>query len=314
MADLIEQYNSVVPVDQNYTYELLATVIDNLVAKYPYIEMGTIGRSVMGKDIYYLKLGKGTREVCYNASFHANENITTPVLLRFAEQLMEQYVAGDTVLGVYPRLLFEQFSLYLIPMVNPDGVDLVNGALTEREYYSRAKSIGQQYPQISFPTGWKANIEGVDLNLQFPAGWENAKQIKFAQGYTKPAPRDYVGVAPLIAPESRAMYDFTIDHNFELILAYHTQGEVIYWKYLNYEPENSKRIAEYFGRVSGYTVEQTPIASGYAGYKDWFIESYDRPGYTIEAGLGSNPLPMSQFEKIYRDNIGILLGGMTELP
>lgn len=110
------------------------------------------------------------------------------------------------------------------------------------------------------------------------------------------------------------MYDFTIDHNFELILAYHTQGEVIYWKYLNYEPENSKRIAEYFGRVSGYAVEQTPIASGYAGYKDWFIESYDRPGYTIEAGLGINPLPMSQFEKIYRDNIGILLGGMTELP
>ena len=78
--------------------------------------------------------------------------------------------------------------------------------------------------------------------------------------------------------------------------------------------DNPKRIAEYFGRVSGYTVEQTPIASGYAGYKDWFIESYDRPGYTIEAGLGINPLPMSQFEKIYRDNIGILLGGMTELP
>ena len=97
-------------------------------------------------------------------------------------------------------------------------------------------------------------------------------------------------------------------------MALHSQGEVIYWKYLNYEPENSKRIAEYFGRVSGYTVEQTPIASGYAGYKDWFIESYDRPGYTIEAGLGINPLPMSQFEKIYRDNIGILLGGMTELP
>ena len=40
---------------------------------------------------------------------------------------------------------------------------------------------------------------------------------------------------------------------------------------------------------------------------------YDKPGYTIEAGLGTNPLPMSQFEKIYRDNIGILLGGMTEL-
>ena len=61
------------------------------------------------------------------------------------------------------------------------------------------------------------------------------------------------------------------------------------------------------------SLEETPSASGYAGYKDWFILEYDKPGYTIEAGLGTNPLPMSQFEKIYRDNIGILLGGMTEL-
>lgn len=130
---------------------------------------------------------------------------------------------------------------------------------------------------------------------------------------TRPAPRDYVGIAPLIAPESRAMYDFTVDQNFELILAYHTQGEVIYWKYLDYEPKQSRRIAEYFGRVSGYLVEQTPVASGYAGYKDWFIESYNRPGYTVEVGRGTNPLPVSQFPQIYADNIGILLGGMTEL-
>ena len=304
---------SVVPVDRNYTSELMGKVVDDLLAKYPYLEVGTVGRSVMVKDILYLKLGKGPVEVCYNASFHANESITTPILLKFAEQLMQQYVSGETVEGVYPRLLFEEFSLYLIPMVNPDGVDLVNGGLTEGEYYENARRIGAQYPQIPFPAGWKANIDGVDLNLQFPAGWEMARTIKFAQGYDRPAPRDYVGLAPLIAPESRAVYDFTLDHNFSLILAYHSQGEVIYWKYLNYEPENSYRIARYFGTVSGYTVEETPLASGYAGYKDWFIETYNRPGYTIEVGMGTNPLPMSQFAKIYEDNIGILLGGMTEL-
>ena len=46
---------------------------------------------------------------------------------------------------------------------------------------------------LLFQVGWKANINGVDLNLQFPAGWENAKEIKYAQGFTKPAPRDFVG-------------------------------------------------------------------------------------------------------------------------
>ena len=313
MADYGEYRTAIVPTDVKYTYELMTNVIRKLAETYPYLEVGTIGRSVMGKDILYLKLGRGQTQVCYNASFHANESITTPVLLKFAEQMMQAYTDGSDVQGVEPRRLFSACTLYLVPMVNPDGVDLVNGALTEGESYQYAKRIAAQFPDIPFPDGWKANIEGVDLNLQFPAGWDRAKEIKFAQGYNRPAPRDYVGLAPLSAPESRAMYEFTVNHNFELILAYHTQGEVIYWKYLNYEPENSYKIARYFAQVSGYLVEETPVASGYAGYKDWFIQDYDRPGYTVEAGLGTNPLPMDQFPKIYSDNLGILLGGLTEI-
>lgn len=313
MADQITRGTEIVPTDVNYTYEIMANAVRKLLDQYPDLEAGTIGRSVMGKDILYLRLGTGATQVCYNASFHANESITTPILLKFAEQMMQAYADGTDVQGVVPRLLFETCSLYLVPMVNPDGVDLVNGALTEGASYQYARRIAAQYPDIHFPDGWKANIEGVDLNLQFPAGWEQAKEIKFAQGYNRPAPRDYVGLAPLTAPESRAMYVFTREHDFQLIIAYHTQGEVIYWKYLNYEPENSYRIARYFSQVSGYAVEETPRASGYAGYKDWFIEAYDRPGYTVEAGLGTNPLPMEQFPNIYSDNLGILLGGLTEI-
>ena len=122
-----------------------------------------------------------------------------------------------------------------------------------------------------------------------------------------------MGTGPLSAPESAAMYRFTQEHDFALILAYHTQGEVIYWKYRDYEPEHSYEIAQYFGEVSGYMVETTPAESGNAGYKDWFIQDYNRPGYTIEAGLGVNPLPMDGFDAIYQANTGILTGGMTQL-
>ena len=149
----------------------------------------------------------------------------------------------------------------------------------------------------------------MDLNLQFPAEWNRAKEIKFAQGFTRPAPRDYVGNGPLTARESLALYNFTLQHNFRLTLAYHTQGQVIFWKFLDYLPPSSRFIGEQFENVSGYTLEDTPTASGYAGYKDWFIQDFNLPGYTIEAGLGENPLPISQFNQIYNDNIGILVLG-----
>ena len=301
-----------VPESVPYTSLLNDAVVAGLVMRYPFIQHGSIGNSVMGRRIPYLAIGEGPTEVFYNASFHANESITTPILLKFVEEYARAYGEGVELYGVSAKDLFRKYRLYIVPMVNPDGVDLVNGFLAAGCYYEQAKRIGEQYPQIPFPSGWKANIEGIDLNLQFPAGWENAREIKYAQGYLSPAPRDYVGEAPLTARESAAVYEFTKTHNFSLILAYHTQGRVIYWRYLDYEPEDSYRIAQYFGEVSGYAVEETPVQSGYAGYKDWFIQEYDRPGYTIEAGEGENPLPMTQFPKIYRENIGILMGGMTQ--
>ena len=114
---------------------------------------------------------------------------------------------------------------------------------------------------------------------------------------------------PLTEPEALAVYNFTLQHNFRLIIAYHTQGKEIYWQFLNYTPPSAFEIANAFAEVSGYKVADVPYASSFAGYKDWFIQEYDRPGYTIEAGLGNNPLPISQFNEIYRDNIGILVLG-----
>ena len=122
-----------------------------------------------------------------------------------------------------------------------------------------------------------------------------------------PAPRDFVGYGPLTEPEALAIYNFTLQHNFRLILTYHSQGEVIYWQFQNYNPPQSLYIGEQFSRVSGYSLEDTPFNSSFAGYKDWFIQNYKRPGFTIEAGIGENPPPIEQFNEIYNNNIGILL-------
>ena len=181
------------------------------------------------------------------------------------------------------------------------------------EYFFNIKilcNIDDYCVLFTYFCGWKfLKSTGVDLNLQFPAGWENAKKIKYSQGYVSPAPRDFVGPNPLTEPEAVAIYNFTLSHNFRLILTYHTQGKEIYWQYQNCAPREAYYIGQKFAKVSGYSLANVPYESSFAGYKDWFLQEYKRPAYTIEAGVGESPLPLSQFNQIYNDNIGILILG-----
>ncbi len=303
----------VVPTDEPFTYALLSLCVQGLTARYPFLTRRVLAKTAYGRDVVLLQVGQGENRVLYNASHHANEWITTPLLMKFLEEYAAALAFDGTIYGFDARTISARTQLSLVPMVNPDGVDLVTGAIAAGSaQYEVAELIAAYYPAIPFPDGWKANLMGVDLNLNYPAGWEQAKEIKFAQGFVGPAPRDYVGNAPLDQPESRAMAELTQELSPSLTLSYHSQGEVIYWKFLDIEPEGAERIGREFARVSGYLLDETPYASGFAGYKDWFLQEFNRPGYTVEVGLGENPLPLTQFPKIYEDNLGILVLGMRQ--
>jgi g-D-glutamyl-meso-diaminopimelate peptidase len=253
--------------------------------------------------------------VIFSAAHHANEWNTASLLLKFLEELAEAYRSDGKLYGVPAKNILRYTTIHLVPMVDPDGVDLVTGGISpQTAEYSIARQIAGDFPDIPFPDGWKANLLGVDLNLQYPAGWLQAREIKFSQGFTRPAPRDYVGRSPLSQKESRALARFTEEVDPELVLAYHTQGKAIYWQFKDYQVPGARALAEEFARLSGYRVEDTPYQSAFAGYKDWFIQNWRRPGFTIEAGSGTNPLPLSQFDEIYRDNLGILVTAATGLP
>ena len=298
---------SIVQTDIPMTSQRCIDTILKITETYPFCRSEELTTTAFGRPIRTLVLGNGPRKVIYSAAHHANEWITTPVLLKFAEELAEANQTGGQLFSTDARTLSENTTIYLVPMVDPDGVDLVTGAIEPGTVqYETARTLADRYPAISFPSGWKATLLGVDLNLNYPAGWLQAREIKFTQGYTRPGPRDYVGRAPLDQRETRALAGYTRFIDPELVLAYHSQGEVIYWQF-GEEVPGARELGERFAKVSGYELADTPYESSFAGYKDWFIQEFRRPGYTIEVGTGDNPLPLSQFDKIYRDNLGILV-------
>ena len=304
---------ALVPTDVPFTYELLSLCLEGLAARYPFLTVRAIGETRYGRKLWQISVGIGPRKVLYNAAHHANEWITVPVLMKFLEDYARAVSENGRVYGFSAQALYQRTTLHLVPMVNPDGVDLVTGGLRpEDPGWAEARTLAENYPQIPFPEGWKANLRGVDLNLNYPARWEQARQIKFAQGFDRPGPRDYVGAAPLSEPESEAVAGLTNRTEPGLTVSLHTQGNVIYWKFGSMEPPGARELGERFAAVSGYALEDVPYASGFAGYKDWFILTRDRPGYTVEVGAGENPLPLSQFDDIYARTLGILALGLAE--
>lgn len=297
------------------TSQLCEETIQALLGRYPFLRSELLTTTAFGRPVRTLVIGNGDRKVIYSAAHHANEWITTPVLLKFVEDLAQALESGGKLFGVNARTIANVATIYTVPMVDSDGVDLVTGAIQPGTLeYETARRLADNYPRIVFPDGWKANLLGVDLNLQYPAGWLQAREIKFSQGYTRPGPRDYVGRSPLSQRESIALAGFTEAVDPVLVLAYHSQGQVIYWQFRDYQIPGARELGEEFARLSGYALEDTPFESSFAGYKDWFIQNFRRPGYTIEVGQGQSPLPLSQFDEIYKDNLGILVTAALGLP
>lgn len=295
----------IVIVDAAYSYRHLCEQIGQLQRKYPtLLEVDSIGNSVLGKQLYRLRLGNGPLKVHYNGSFHANEWITTILLMKFVEDLLKDSTDQQIRQGKDVLQLLSKVTLDVVPMVNPDGVDLVQEGLTS-DHPCYAALLEYNKGSFNF-IDWKANIRGVDLNDQFPANWEIERERRSPDS---PGPRDYVGMSPMSEPEAVAMAAHTRQCGFDLVMAFHTQGEEIYWNYRGYEPPESKVIADQLAAVSGY--QAIELTGSDAGYKDWFIQDFRKPGFTVECGFGRNPLPIEQFPSIYDKVSKLMLEGIA---
>ncbi|MET3682280.1 g-D-glutamyl-meso-diaminopimelate peptidase [Alkalibacillus flavidus] len=285
-----------------YTHVILHDDLRTLQTIVPQIQLNTIGYSVLGKPITEVVLGRGETIIHMNGSMHAHESITTNVLMRFIADYIDALIANSKLNGIHMDHVYDHYTFSLVPLVNPDGVDLMNeGVPKSPDIRDAVLNINNQSHQFD---GWKANIRGVDLNNQFPANWAIEQRRKPKQ----PAPRDFPGYTPLTEPEAIAMYHLARLKPFDRVLAFHTQGEVIYWGYEGLEPERSHPMVQQYAKASGY--QPVRYVDSHAGYKDWFIQAFQRPGFTVELGRGVNPLPITDLDTIYPDALNIIIANV----
>lgn len=297
-----------------YTYECMLEDIDKLTAAFPFLNVTTIGKSVLEKEIYAISIGQGANEVTYNASHHGAEWITSLVLMKFIEDYSVHIIRGKDFRGFSPHHIFDSTTIYIIPMVNPDGVNLNIKGLTNENSEYHEKLLKWNNGSADF-THWSANIRGVDLNHNYDAFWDISSMQEPEYGIFGPSPSKYSGESAESEPETKVLADFTRTHDFRLVIAFHSQGEDIYWDFANKAPAESLSIAKRLGEASGYEIMGiAPGSASVGGYKDWFIDKFNRPGFTVEVGVGENPLPLSQVDEIYRKNVGIMLYGASPHP
>lgn len=298
----------IINYNKPYTYEVMVEDIYKLKNNYPFIDVNIIGKSVLGKNIYAIFLGLGKNNIQFNASHHANEWITTPIQMNFIEEFAKHIIKDEYYYGFDVCDIYIRSTISIIPMVNPDGVNLVIKGLTDEniEYHKKLREWNGGSTNFE---NWNANIRGVDINHNYDAGWYIYKyDIEPKIEIFGPAPKRYSGEYPESEPETKAMVNFTNSINFSQVFAFHTQGEIIYWDYMNKASFESLSIAKKYSKISGYQIAGiAPGPASVGGYKDWFIEKYNRPGFTVELGNGQNPLPISHFEDIYIKSVKILL-------
>lgn len=276
-------------------YDRLLQAIDCLRQQHKRLKVFPIGKSVLGREINVLSIGTPQNATLFVGATHGLEWLTELVMLRFCDELLTALDNGEQMGEINVGKAMSRRSLAIIPCLNPDGVEI---ALRGREGAGSLAEEAREIAKGDF-SGWQANARGVDINHNFNAGWEELHKMEIDKGILGPAPTLYGGPFPESEPETQAIVDFCRIYQIKQLYSFHSQGEEIYWKYGPNTPPRSKLMAEILGCCSGYRVTHPKGTASHGGLKDWFIEETCRPGFTIEIGLGKNPLPVEDLEPVY---------------
>lgn len=281
-------------------YDDMMKLLDNMSFSCKELKVSYIGNSIMSRPIPVITLGeKGSQKsVLYVSTHHASENVCTSSMLAFIEEYVQAYKRGGKIFGIDIHSLYKMRKIFVVPMLNPDGVEYRLNGLGENNPI-KDRVIAYNCGSDNF-SDWNANARGVDLNHNYDAYFDEYKEVEKREGIT-PGKSKYSGEYAQSEPECAALANFIRYNSDEIegIITLHAQGEEIYYKSMGKEPKKSGHIAQLISRMTGYRLSEAEGTASYGGLTDWFIKEFNKPSFTLECGKGKNPLPANQILDIY---------------
>ncbi len=190
-----------------------------------------IGYSVAGRPIEVYRFGTGPSERLTVHGIHGGSEWNTIAL---ADELIKE-------LTDHPEMIPEQMSLYIVRSINPDGEARAHG-----------------------PKG-RANDNGVDLNRNWDAYWQAKWPLDGCWVITPVT----AGPFPFSEPESVALRDFILEHQFTAMIDYHSAALGVFAAGQPLDPA-SVRLAKAIAAVSPYRYPPIDTGCKYTGnLVDW---------------------------------------------
>ena len=211
-------------------------------------------------------------EVLIIARLHANEAPPTEIALEFAEDLTDLY-------GVDTRVswLVDNREIWIIPAANPDGMDY---AMTVDDTWRKNRRLN-----------WDGTY-GVDLNRNFDGSQDGSILGAWGGVGTSDIPSSliYCGEYAFSEPETQAIRDLVLCHDFQLAIDFHWAANWVMWPWgytTDLPPDNDDlvRIGTELSEVTGYYASQSSIMYPTAGDScDWLYGGEDVYSYCVEVG------------------------------
>ncbi len=292
-----------------FTYDEILQKLDSMRLRWPNLitvkQPTGAGLTEEGRPVYWVKISDNPNvnepepEMLYNAVHHAREPMSVAQMLYYMYYLLENYATNPDV-----RAIVDNTELYFMPCVNPDGYI---------------------YNETTNPFGggmWRKNRHdnldgstGIDLNRNYSANWGLDDIGSSPSGFSDV----FRGQNAFSEPETQAVRDFSLQHAFQVVLNYHSFGNVFIYPY-GYAPNvytpDSAQFTDYgrwLTRDDRYTFGTCNQVLGYVtngDANDWQYSTVQgsKPRaftFTPEVGQASEGFwpPASRIQPLCHENL-----------